>query len=98
MYLSKKSARVRNLSVAAVNGLVTWIILIIAPLGLMAVIVNTLLVVIATYVSATVADKVVRYLQPADQRADQRAELLGRSRSDLVPGRDEHDLDRGDRF
>ncbi len=94
MYLSKKSARVRNLSVAVVNGALTWIILIIAPLGLMAVIVNTLLVVIASYVSATVADKVVRYLQPADQRA----ELLGRSRSDLVQSRDESDLERGERF
>ncbi|WP_448573887.1 CRISPR-associated protein Csx18 [Trichothermofontia sp.] len=94
MYLSKKSARMRNLAVAVVNGVLTWIILIIAPLGLMAVIVNTLLVAIASYVSATLADKVVRYLQPEAQRA----ELLGRSRSDLVQSQDESDLERGERF
>lgn len=94
MYLSKRSARVRNVSVAVANGVITWIILIIAPLGLMAVIINTLLVVVASYVSATLADRVVRYLQPTEQRA----ELLGRSRSDLAQTRGDHDLDRRDRF
>lgn len=94
MYLSKRSARARNLFVAVVNGVITWIILIIAPLGLMAVIVNTLLVMVASYVSATLADRVVRYLQPTEQRA----ELLGRSRSDLAQTQDDHDLDQGNRF
>jgi hypothetical protein len=63
MYLSKRSAQVRNLAIALVNGAVTLVILLIAPLGLMAVIVNTVLVVVTTYITATVGDRVIRYLQ-----------------------------------
>jgi hypothetical protein len=62
MYLNDRAILVRNLSVAAVNGVLTYIILIIAPLGLMAVIINTALVTLATYFTATAADRVVRYL------------------------------------
>ena len=43
-YINQRTANVRNLSVSAVNGLVSLIILLIAPLGLLAVIVNTALV------------------------------------------------------
>jgi hypothetical protein len=70
MHLSTRSIQVRNLSVAGVNGVVTLIILLIAPLGLAAVIINTVLVTIATYLTATSADWVVRYLQPQQVRAD----------------------------
>jgi hypothetical protein len=75
MYLSSRSIQVRNLAVAIVNGIVTLIILLIAPLGLAAVIINTILVVIATYFTATAADKVIRYLQPHQVQA----ELMGGS-------------------
>jgi hypothetical protein len=70
MHLSTRSIQVRNLSVAGVNGVVTLIILLIAPLGLAAVIINTVLVTIATYLTATGADWVVRYLQPQSTRAE----------------------------
>jgi hypothetical protein len=63
MYLSRRGAQVRNAAIALVNGAVTLVILLIAPLGLMAVVVNTGLVVITTYVTATVGDQVLRYLQ-----------------------------------
>jgi len=49
MYFSNRSIQVRNISVAAVNGSITLIILLIAPLGLVAVIINTVLVAVATY-------------------------------------------------
>lgn len=70
MYLSTRSIQVRNLSVAVANGIITLIILLIAPLGLAAVIINTALVTIATYLAATGADWVVRYLQPQSVRAE----------------------------
>jgi hypothetical protein len=63
MYFTPRSALVRNVAVAVVNGAITYIILIIAPLGLMAVIINTALVVIATYVTATTGDRIMAYLQ-----------------------------------
>jgi len=38
MYITPRAAQVRNLAVASVNGTITLIILLIAPLGLFAVI------------------------------------------------------------
>lgn len=73
MFVSKRAAQVRNLAVALVNGAVTLVILLIAPLGLMAVITNTALVVIVTYLTATIGDRLLRYLQ-ADTPL--RAELI----------------------
>lgn len=70
MHLSSRSIQVRNLSVAIANGVITLIILLIAPLGIAAVIINTVLVTIATYLTATGADWVVRYLNPQSVRAE----------------------------
>jgi Tfp pilus assembly protein PilV len=65
MYISSRSALVRNLGVALLNGIVTLIILLIAPLGLAAVIINTLLVTVASFVNATAGDTIVNFLQPS---------------------------------
>jgi uncharacterized membrane protein len=65
MYISSRAALVRNLSVALLNSAITLIILLIAPLGLFAVIVNTILVTIASFINATAADRVVQFLQPS---------------------------------
>ncbi|QIZ71671.1 CRISPR-associated protein Csx18 [Oxynema aestuarii] len=65
MYLTYRSALVRNISVAALNGLITLVILLIAPLGLAAVIGNTFLITLASFFTGTFADVVVRYLQPS---------------------------------
>jgi hypothetical protein len=64
MYISRRSATVRNALVSVVNGGVTLVILLIAPMGLAAVIINTLLVTFATYIVSTVADRVVKWLEP----------------------------------
>jgi hypothetical protein len=61
-FLTDKVARVRNISVAAANGAISLTILLIAPMGLFAVIVNTLLIVAATYGSLTVSDRILVYL------------------------------------
>ncbi len=70
MYLSFRASQVRNFSVAFVNGTITLVILLIAPLGLAAVIMNTALVTVASYLTALGADWVVRYLQPGQVRAE----------------------------
>lgn len=62
MYIPPRATQARNLSVAAVNGLITLVILLIAPLGLLAVIVNTLLVMVATYATATAGDRIIQSL------------------------------------
>ena len=64
MYISRRSATVRNVSISTVNGGITLVILLIAPLGLAAVIINTMLVAVATYIVASAADRVVLWLEP----------------------------------
>jgi hypothetical protein len=70
MYISRRSATVRNFSVSAVNGSITLVILLIAPLGLMAVIINTALITMTTYIVCSVSDRVILWLEP-----EQNAEL-----------------------
>ena len=60
MYTTSRAANVRNLSIALINGTVTLIILLIAPLGLAAVVTNTFLVTAATFLTATAADQITR--------------------------------------
>ncbi len=74
MYISTRSQRLRNMMVAISTGSITLIILLIAPLGLAAVIINTLLVTVATYAVSSVADRVIAWLSPPTQ-----AELLSQS-------------------
>ena len=62
MYISNKAAFVRNITASAVNGLITLVILLIAPLGLMAVLVNTVLITFSTFLVCTFGDRVVKWL------------------------------------
>ena len=64
MYISRRSATFRNVSISTVNSGITLIILLIAPLGLAAVIINTLLVAVSTYIVASAADRVILWLEP----------------------------------
>jgi hypothetical protein len=64
MYLTTRSAIIRNIAVALLNGLVTLGILLIAPMGLAGVISNTILVTLGSLINATLSDSIVRYLQP----------------------------------
>ncbi len=94
-FLTAKMARVRNLSVSAANGAISLTILLIAPMGLFAVIVNTLLIMAATYGSLTVSDRVISYLQ-RDQQRDSKGgqDRFGASRSGDISRRGRNDLDR----
>ena len=74
-FLTDKVARVRNISVSVANGIISLVILLIAPMGLFAVIVNTLLIVAATYGCLTVSDRVLVYLL-----RDERRDSLGAAR------------------
>jgi hypothetical protein len=58
MYISKRSAFIRNCTVSGVNGTITLIILLIAPLGLLAVIVNTALITLSTFIVVSLGDRV----------------------------------------
>lgn len=89
MYISRRAALVRNVSASLVNGGITLIILLIAPLGILAVIINTLLVTIATYTVIIAVDRVMLFLQ-----RNQQAELLSSSRRSQIRSRNNSELDR----
>ena len=65
MYITQRAAFVRNLALAGFNGTITLIILLIAPLGLAAVLSNTILVTLASFINATAADRIIKFLQPS---------------------------------
>ena len=67
MYISPRVAQVRNLLVSFFNGSITLVILLIAPLGLAAVIINTLLITVATYVVCNVSDRVIAWMEPQEE-------------------------------
>jgi hypothetical protein len=75
MYISPRVATLRHVLVSIFNGGITLIILLIAPLGLAAVIINTLLVTMATYVVSGIADRVIILLLP-----EQKAEFISASK------------------
>jgi hypothetical protein len=62
MWLRHRLLLVRNLAIAFINGLLTLIILLIAPLGLLAVIVNTFFVTVASFIVGIAGDGVIRWL------------------------------------
>ena len=70
MYLSNRGAVVRNLATAIVNGTITLVLLLIAPLGLAAVIGNTFLVTVASFFVGTFADVVVAWLTHSPPRGN----------------------------
>jgi hypothetical protein len=75
MYISPRTALTRNTLLSIGTGTITLVILLIAPLGLAAVIINTLLVTFATFTVSTIADRVLLWLEPG-----QKAEVLGNPR------------------
>ncbi|MCU0542979.1 MAG: CRISPR-associated protein Csx18 [Oscillatoriaceae cyanobacterium Prado104] len=87
MHISTRTAGFRNLALSVINGAITLIVLLIAPLGLAAVIINTLLIAAATFVAGEIADRVIRYLQPSG------AEEAFRN-SQQVQSRDRRQIDR----
>jgi hypothetical protein len=71
--------------VATINGTVTLIILLIAPLGLLAVIVNTFLVAMSTFIVCYLSDGIVLWLSYSRpyQSLDRRSEKLFRQPGNL---------------
>jgi len=63
MIISQRAAFIRNVLMSGTNGAITLVILLIAPLGLAAVWINTLLVVAASFGTATLSDRVILFLQ-----------------------------------
>jgi hypothetical protein len=82
MYLSNRALQVRNASIAGISGALTLVILLIAPLGLAAVIINTVLVTIATFATGTVVDRVVLSMQ-RDRNLPPTADLRRRESSNV---------------
>jgi hypothetical protein len=71
---------VRNIAVSLVNGIITLIILLIAPLGLLAVITNTVLITFSTYFLLSFSDKIlIRLFGTKEQR------LIEQQEGSLVP-------------
>jgi hypothetical protein len=68
MYISIRAAVVKNLIVAIANGTITLILLLIAPLGLAAVIGNTFMVTVATFFVATFSDTVASWLNASQKQ------------------------------
>ncbi|MEZ2248257.1 MULTISPECIES: CRISPR-associated protein Csx18 [unclassified Microcoleus] len=93
MYITSRASTIRNFSLAAVNGTITLIILLVAPLGLAAVISNTFLVTVATFFASTIADQIVRYLQPSRAKEIKNPLDYGSESSQILP-QDSQDLER----
>ncbi len=91
MYISSRAASVRNIALSATNGAVSLVILLIAPLGLTAVIINTALIVVTTYITATAADRIIRYLSSS---TIQQAELLSRTNQSQIRRRKSDSLNK----
>ncbi|MDY7014581.1 MAG: CRISPR-associated protein Csx18 [Cyanobacteriota bacterium] len=62
MYLSSRAIFIRNTIVSGVNGAITLILLLIAPLGLAAVLTNTVLIAASTFATCSLGDFVVGWL------------------------------------
>jgi hypothetical protein len=67
MFLPKSIVLARNIAVAFLNGLLTLIILLIAPLGLLAVITNTVLVTLSTYILLSFSDGILQRMFASNQ-------------------------------
>ncbi len=89
MFISPRAALVRNISVSVVNGTITLIILLIAPLGILAVLINTVLITIVTYTAIATADRVMMFLQRGQQ-----AELLSKSKYSQMRSRNNSELNK----
>ncbi|RMF25721.1 MAG: hypothetical protein D6756_05095 [Cyanobacteria bacterium J083] len=65
MYISLRATFIRNITVALLNGTITLILLLIAPLGLATVITNTAMVSLASFLIASLIDGIILWLSYA---------------------------------
>ncbi len=98
MNISSQGTLIKNISIAFFNGLITLILLLIAPLGLATVIFNTLAITISSFAVATLFDKITEWLITSA-----RLKTLDKSLSNhpipdnLLPNPDKNKIDRIDR-
>ncbi|MBL1211542.1 CRISPR-associated protein Csx18 [Geminocystis sp. GBBB08] len=81
MLISWKGSLIKSVAIAFINGLITLILLLIAPLGLAAVIGNTIMITLSSFTVSIVFDFITIWLLkspnnnffdvPYDQRIDQ---------------------------
>ena len=62
MYISKKAAFIRNISASVINSLITLVLLLIAPLGLAVVIINTISIGLSTFMVCMSLDYITGWL------------------------------------
>lgn len=97
--LTQRQCALRNAAIAVANGMLTLVILLIAPLGLAAVIVNTVLVALSSWVVAGASDRLMAWLNASDRQEVVAGAHLGsdarlRNASDALA--DRNDPDSGD--
>jgi len=85
---------IRSLIVACCNGFLTLVILLIAPLGLAAVIMTTLLVMVSSLLVGVAVDHLLRPLSPRRLRHHDAAPLSARQRPQLTSRRQSSDIER----
>jgi hypothetical protein len=67
MFISQKALFIRNLSATLINSLITLILLLIAPLGLVTVVTNTVAVGLSTFFVSTGLDLIIFWLIRGNQ-------------------------------
>ncbi len=96
LYLSWRVLLVRSLAAAAVNGIVTLWLLLVAPLGLAAVVFNTGAVALSTFAVCFGGDLVVGWLLRG--QVDPESLRSGAGSRLERPERDREDISRRGRF
>ncbi len=85
---------IRSLIVACCNGFFTLVILLIAPLGLAAVITTTLLVMVSSLLAGVAVDHLLRPLSPRRLRHHDTDPLSAKQRSELRIRQESSDIER----
>ena len=93
-----KAKVLKNLVTATINGLITLAILLVAPLGLAAVITNTILVAIASFFSGSLTEIVMDLLSSPEIDVEVLPEeRQSRTGTSIEPRPDSESLRRDDR-
>ncbi|AFZ55554.1 CRISPR-associated protein Csx18 [Cyanobacterium aponinum] len=92
-----KGSLVKNIASAFINGLITLSLLLIAPLGLAAVIFNTIAVTISTFLVTMVFDAIAFWLQQSQDPRYLDRPLDGQFQGGITRQNDPNYLDRSDR-
>ncbi|MFS8911527.1 CRISPR-associated protein Csx18 [Synechococcus sp. H60.3] len=93
-----KAKVLRNFVTATINGLITLVILLIAPLGLAAVITNTILVAIASFFSGSLTEAIMDLLSSSEIDVEVLPEeRQSKTSTSIEPRRGSESLHRDDR-